>query len=59
MENNNATTYTPAKKRTGCREPTGVTDLVFIHTDLAFFNRVGGGLLSITEIAIDRNKIIG
>ena len=31
MENNNTTTYTPAKKRIGCNEPIGVTDLVFIN----------------------------
>ena len=36
MENKSTTTYTPAKNSTGCREPTGVTDLEFIHSDFGF-----------------------
>lgn len=40
MENNSATTYTPAKNSTGCREPIGVKVLAFIHTGFWFKKRV-------------------
>ena len=38
MEKNKATTYTTAKKRIGCKEPSEVKFLVFIDRDLNCFS---------------------
>ena len=49
MENNNATTYKPAKKRMGCREPIGVKVLVFIPNGFGFSILVAGGFYLTTK----------
>ncbi len=45
MENANAITYTPAKNKAGCTDPTGAIDLVFILIGFSFLDiGVLGGL---------------
>lgn len=49
MENTNATTYTPAKNKTGCKAPIGVKVLDFMLNRFLVFKRLDLTIFSSTS----------